>query len=174
MLRVHATIAHSEFANTFKGEQRDLIKWVSEIQDAMYLLLDGSSSLFHNYATDTSSFLDGASSALLAASVYRIALLGGVYHNLPNAEKTRKAISGGNHFDGDGWLTPVVNPNNVGNQGEKSPEAQAFVLMMQAAYNDWKTDGSKGVNSASSRHSGAPQRTSCFFACMVLGLFWLL
>jgi hypothetical protein len=41
------------------------------------------------------------------------------------------------HIDSQGWLHPVVNPNSFGRQGEKSPEGQAFVLMMYAARNDW-------------------------------------
>ena len=34
------------------------------------------------------------------------------------------------NFDENGWLTPVVNPNSFGQEGSKSPEGQAFVVMM--------------------------------------------
>lgn len=51
------------------------------------------------------------------------------------------------HFDADGWLTPVTNPSSFGDSGSKSPEAQAFVLMMQASYEDWAQAGYKGANS---------------------------
>jgi len=50
------------------------------------------------------------------------------------------------HFDADGWLSPVVNPVSFGEVGSKSPEAQAFVLMMQAGYRDWAQAGYNGVN----------------------------
>jgi hypothetical protein len=50
------------------------------------------------------------------------------------------------HFDADGWLTPVVDPSSFGRLGSKSPEAEAFVLMMQASYRDWAQAGYKGVN----------------------------
>jgi flagellar motor component MotA len=40
----------------------------------------------------------------------------------------------------------VVNPYNVGQEGEHSPEAQAFQLLMQAAWRDWVAAGSKGLN----------------------------
>jgi hypothetical protein len=50
------------------------------------------------------------------------------------------------HFDVDGWLSPVVNPVLFGESGSKSPEAQAFVLMMQAGYRDWAQAGYKGAN----------------------------
>jgi hypothetical protein len=52
------------------------------------------------------------------------------------------------HFDSNGWLTPVVNPYNIGVQGSQSPEGQAFVVMMQAAWNDWVNAGSTGANDA--------------------------
>jgi hypothetical protein len=32
---------------------------------------------------------------------------------------------------------PVVDPYNYAVEGNDSPEAQAFVIMMQAAYRDW-------------------------------------
>lgn len=50
------------------------------------------------------------------------------------------------HFDVDGWLSPVVDPSSFGQSGSKSPEAQAFVLMMQAGYQDWAQAGYKGAN----------------------------
>ena len=53
------------------------------------------------------------------------------------------------HFDVDGWLSPVVDPALFGVSGSKSPEAQAFVLMMQAGYQDWAQAGYKGVNAGS-------------------------
>ena len=36
MLRVLGTIKNSQYANSMKGEQKDLTNWVKEIQDAMY------------------------------------------------------------------------------------------------------------------------------------------
>ncbi len=41
-----------------------------------------------------------------------------------------------------------MNPNNVGAQGEHSPEGQAFVLEMYAAWRDWAALGSPGKNGA--------------------------
>jgi hypothetical protein len=58
------------------------------------------------------------------------------------------------HFDADGWLSPVVDPLAFGESGSKSPEAQAFVLMMQAGYRDWAQAGYKGVNAGP--RSGVP------------------
>ncbi|OBZ73000.1 hypothetical protein A0H81_07148 [Grifola frondosa] len=46
------------------------------------------------------------------------------------------------HFTGDMWLTPVVNPESFGSEGSESPEAQAFVIEMYAAWRDWVALGS--------------------------------
>ena len=55
------------------------------------------------------------------------------------------------HFTNEGWLTPVVNRTAMV-QGADSPEARAFVVLMQAAYRDWAamdasqtTGGSKNI-----------------------------
>ncbi|KAH7910426.1 Six-hairpin glycosidase-like protein [Hygrophoropsis aurantiaca] len=57
------------------------------------------------------------------------------------------------HFTPDGWLTPVVNPYSYGSEGQNSPEGQAFVLEMQAAWRDWVADGAKGANGSYKRFS---------------------
>ncbi|TFK62615.1 hypothetical protein BDN72DRAFT_848456 [Pluteus cervinus] len=170
MLRVLATIQNSEFANTFKNEQGDLISWVHEIHTAMYAQLDRNVLLFTNYpdqpVTASGNFYDAASTALLASTVYRLSLLTSspfitdtsiskpIHTHLPLAEKSRKALAApapnGTHqyFTSDGWLTPVVNPDSFTQKGSDSPEGQAFVVMMQASWNDWQADGSKGGNGA--------------------------
>ncbi|KAG6908570.1 hypothetical protein DXG01_004128 [Tephrocybe rancida] len=166
MLRVLGTYKNSEFANTLKNEQKDLAAWTLEIHAAMYPHLDSSSNLFPNYAsqppTAEGNFLDASSTALLASTVYRLSLIRGTHTYLPFAERTRKALSAANtdsssnsslqHFDADGWLTPVVNPHSYGQQGSQSPEGQAFVVEMQAAWRDWVADGSKGANGATGLH----------------------
>ncbi|KAJ7452399.1 Six-hairpin glycosidase-like protein [Mycena galericulata] len=52
------------------------------------------------------------------------------------------------HFTSEGWLTPVVNPDQFGVEGQNSPEGEAFVLEFQAAYNEWVAGGSVGANAA--------------------------
>ncbi|KZT34675.1 Six-hairpin glycosidase [Sistotremastrum suecicum HHB10207 ss-3] len=152
ILRVYATILHSQFSNPLKSHRQDLGTWVNEIHDGIYAHLDPSSGLFFNYADNTSTFLDASSTALLASTVYRNALLTGQHRHIPSAEISRKALFGTNsdgsmaHFDGEGWLTPVVNPENTGVQGSKSPEGQAFVVELEAAWSDWVNAGSPGVN----------------------------
>jgi hypothetical protein len=112
--------------------------------------------LFRNYADDNSTFYDAASTALLASTVYRISVLRGDHSHIAQAEASRKALSWSNssygsgtqHITADGWLTPVVNPLEYGVEGSNSPEGEAFVLEMQAAWRDWVAAGSKGVSGA--------------------------
>ncbi|KAJ4471982.1 Six-hairpin glycosidase-like protein [Lentinula aciculospora] len=154
MLRVLATIQSSSFASDMSSEQDDLANWVFEIHAAMYPHLDTSSNLFFNYADEMNTFLDAASTALLASTVYRLSLLRSVHHYLPDAEKCRETLfmsnsSGLVHFSSDGWLTPVVNPDYFSAEGSDSPESQAFILELQAAWTDWVNDGSQGANGGS-------------------------
>ncbi|KAI9451515.1 Six-hairpin glycosidase-like protein [Lactarius psammicola] len=78
MLRVLGTLKNSYFSRNFKGQIKDLGNWVAEIHSAMYPHLQAN-GLFKNYADgdSTDNFDDAASSALLAATVYRLALLTG-------------------------------------------------------------------------------------------------
>ncbi|KAG9082940.1 hypothetical protein FRC07_014062, partial [Ceratobasidium sp. 392] len=146
MLRVLATIRGSQWADSFKGQTRDLENWVTEILDGMWPHLN-SDGLFYNYADNSSTFPDAASTALLAASTYRLSLVSGVHTHLPSAEHVHTIIST-QHINSAGWLNPVADPHSFHDQGQQSPEAQAFVLQMHAAWNDWVQDGSKGANAA--------------------------
>lgn len=136
--------------------------------------------MFHNYVDDNTTFVDASGAALLASTVYRHALLTQTYRHLPAAESVRRALwapsSGiGNdfvnssslvnmtHFTYAGWLTPVVNPDSFGDEGSESPEGQAFVVQMFAAWRDWVDNGSVGANAAV--NVGAPS----IFSLGVLG-----
>ncbi|KAF9003064.1 Six-hairpin glycosidase-like protein [Cyathus striatus] len=169
MLRVWATIHNSEYANSMKNEQKDLINWVMEIHDGVYAHLDDT-GLFNNYpdqpSTAQGNFVDGSSTALLASTVYRLALLQPVYKHLPNAERSRIALSSINntalhsdanstspflgyaHFTPTGFLTPVVNPHSYGVEGNESAEGQAFVVQMHAGWREWIAEGAIGANGA--------------------------
>jgi len=172
MIRVLGTIQRSQYAESLGQQQQDLAHWIQEIHDGMYphqvrsltsnqgrlppLTVDrfpqDSSGLFHNYADEPFTFLDASSTALLASTVYRLSLLWGVHTHLPHAELSRKSlsssagISGWRHFTNDGWLKPVVDPYAYPYQGQDSPEGQAFVIAMQAAWRDWVADGARGAS----------------------------
>lgn len=64
----------------------------------------------------------------------------------PYASSTATGIPGLLHFTPDGWLTPVVNPYSYPDQGQQSPESEAFVIAMQAAWRDWVSNGTTGAN----------------------------
>ncbi|KAG8960147.1 hypothetical protein FRC03_007012 [Tulasnella sp. 419] len=150
MLRVLGTIQNSPFSKDFKDEQSQLSMWIQEIQEGMFNFLP-ESGLFTNYVDQPNTFTDAASSAAIAASVYRlVTLTGDGTNNIQNAEKIRNAIyenNGQTHFDPDGWLIPVTNPYNYGEEGRYSPEGQAFVLQMDNAWKEWKAAGGKSNGS---------------------------
>lgn len=176
MLRVLATIKRSQFTHQFKSEQHDLQSWIEGIHNGIYPHLDDT-YIFRNYPDNSNTFYDASSTALLASTVYRLATLVNVYKHIPQAELSRKALSAVNsssssypscasatasssssapitlctpltHFDPSGWLTPVVDPYNYPMQGLHSPEGQAFIVEMMAAYHDWVALGSKDANDA--------------------------
>ncbi|KAI6111803.1 Six-hairpin glycosidase-like protein [Pisolithus croceorrhizus] len=66
----------------------------------------------------------------------------------PSASSTATGTPGLLHFTSDGWLTPVVDPYSYADQGQDSPESEAFVIAMQAAWRDWVADGAVGANGA--------------------------
>ncbi|KIP05068.1 hypothetical protein PHLGIDRAFT_31058 [Phlebiopsis gigantea 11061_1 CR5-6] len=218
IVRVLGTFAASPMSSSLQTEQADLVQWAHEIQLALGTWVDSESNLLHNYANDTTGFLDAASSVLYAASVYRLAtlldaglpassakssdgtsvgkLVSSVHGSVPIAERIRSTVftaqssstgSGLAHFTSDLALTPVVNPLNWGAQLQlpatetklaannglaMSPEGQAFVLEMQAAYRDWVGAGSPGQNAAFSMRFGGVSKTILAF---VVGLgMWIL
>ncbi|KIY46269.1 hypothetical protein FISHEDRAFT_47575 [Fistulina hepatica ATCC 64428] len=155
MLRVLATIKHSSFADEMLAEQTNLTEWVSEIHDAIYPTLGDNNLLLNYISNDTEgNFYDASSTTLMASTVYRLSVLAGVHTHIPAAEKCRKTLSSTNstggmaHFTSDYWLTPVVNPESFSEEGSQSPESEAFVLLMQATWEDWKSAGSTGANTA--------------------------
>ncbi|KAF8597060.1 hypothetical protein BDV93DRAFT_499963 [Ceratobasidium sp. AG-I] len=93
MMRVAATIKAAGYESQFKDELKDLSTWTAGIFDAMWPLLT-EDNLFYNYADNSKTFLDGASSALMAASVYRAAVLFGNTDHLAAAEKVYTTIGG--------------------------------------------------------------------------------
>lgn len=62
---------------------------------------------------------------------------------IDNAERAFDYIA--TQIASDGTLQNVVNPGSWNTQASQSPEGQAFVLLLQAAwrdYNSWKDSGS--------------------------------
>ncbi|KAG8819424.1 hypothetical protein FRC18_012092 [Serendipita sp. 400] len=158
MLRVLGTYKASSLSRDYGDKIGTLEGWVDEILHGMYDTVSNSNTaLFNNYADQPKTFRDGSSTALIAAAAYRLAVLsdGGRVGTIPKAEKARRELSkhagdAGGHIDGDGWLSPVVDPHNFPVQGSRSPEGQAFVVSMIAGYKAWNAAGQPGINAASS------------------------
>jgi len=138
MLRVSATISRSSHAHALAYAVEDLNLWTKEILDNTFAAL-GSDNLVPNYIYGQVSFGgDGSASAALASVAYRAATLfpdtfGCNYTKA--AAKVRDAIIDG--INDLGLLSPVVSPLNWSSQGILSTEAQAFGLMMFAAWRDY-------------------------------------
>ncbi|KAH8814707.1 Six-hairpin glycosidase-like protein, partial [Flagelloscypha sp. PMI_526] len=155
MLRVMATIKHSDFANDFEGQISEMAGWVSEVLGGMVEALPDN-NIFNNYLTippdahHEGNFPDTASTALFAYAAYRLSVLMNDHTYIPYAERIRKTLSSPGdkgseykYFDKEGYLLNVVNPRSYGVAGEKSPEGQAFVLGMQIARREWISKGSQ-------------------------------
>ncbi|KAJ2927950.1 hypothetical protein H1R20_g9152, partial [Candolleomyces eurysporus] len=172
MLRVYATIEQSEFSGGMKNQKKDLKNWVREIHRGVYERYFDGENILRNYLNDPNTFYDTASTALLAATVYRASTVMDTHTYVPYAERSRLTLftpntgpysntnwtgfSNYEHFTSDGWLRPVVNPTSVGESmgNGGSPEAQAFVVMMHSAWRDWRWAGEKGKNAAVGSRAG--------------------
>ncbi|KAG8996815.1 hypothetical protein FRB93_000627 [Tulasnella sp. JGI-2019a] len=175
MLRVLATMKNSPYSSQFKDEQSDLSDWIADIHNGMTNNIP-SSGIFFNYVdqqtTNSSSFPDASGTALFAATVYRHITLADPsdYEKIVGAaEKARQALyanGGGTHFDGNGWLMPVVNPDAFSTAGSESPEAQSFVLQMDNNWKAWTSAGSK--DSAAGRRLAAVSVSAVGFVASVL------
>ena len=92
----------------------------------------------YNYIDEEDSFADTASTALLAASTYRLAMISGVSAYISAADRAFELID--KSVDEDGWLQNTVDPLSFSTpsvSGTHSPEGQSFVLLLQAAYRDY-------------------------------------
>ena len=84
------------------------------------------------------------------AEKIRQTLLGTSSNTTVSLSDSSSSFDGYNHLTPDGWLTPVVDPYMYGQEGQNSPESEAFMVEMQSAWRDWVKDGSKGVSTAPS------------------------
>ncbi|KAH9176368.1 glycoside hydrolase family 105 protein [Lactarius sanguifluus] len=116
MLRVLGTLKSSPFSHDLKNQIKDLGNWVAEIHSAMYPHLQAN-GLFKNYADQNyaNNFDDASSSALLAATVYRFALLTGNKKYVRQAERTRAAL-----FAANGDPGPVVTSSSTSSTSRSS------------------------------------------------------
>jgi len=154
MMRVLQTIADSSENEAFSSETDGLTSWIEEIINATWARQLPNGSLM-NYFDDPNSFEDSSSTALLASVTFRWAVFTGDDTYTPSALTALQLL--GERIDSDGWLTQVVDPYAFGQQGSHSPEGQAFVLLLDSAYNQWNA-GAGTVNVASVEPAIASRR----------------
>lgn len=138
--RVLATIKYSPYASKYRTQTANLAAWGAEIVTAAFAQVRPDGLLPNVFGSKLgSTFSDAGASALLASAAYRLAVLGAIPLDgavVAAAERVRLAVEAG--VRENGWLSPVSDPLSFTVAGRESPEAQAFVLLMEAAWVDWK------------------------------------
>jgi hypothetical protein len=200
MLRVLSIIQRSGYSKSMQRQQQDLAGWTAEILSGVYQWNDSAnlvSSLILNFSLDiltntkdpstyllpnylsnpwlATNFEDAASTALLAASAYRLSLLWKNSTFVPYAEECRKALFAVNSSSGElvhfqsGWLVPVVDPYNVGSMGTQSPESESFVLELWGAYCDWNA-----TRTNKKKSEAKMSKSMSIWTLWVMALPWIL
>ena len=138
--RVFATISHWSPSSNWQEEKQELIAYAQEIIDgAIDVGPEPESGLLRNYIT--TSFPEAAGTAIIAASVYRWAVIAPEIFASSKyigwADERRAAVV--RTVDENSVLSPVVNPYDYAEDspyGSPSPEAQSFAVMLYAAFRD--------------------------------------
>ena len=92
-----------------------------------------------NVIDDPTTFPDSSSTALLAASTYRLAAITLDFTYIPAANRAHSLVK--ENVNSDGWLLDTVDPETfftASPPGTYSPEGQAFVLLLHSAWRDFK------------------------------------
>jgi len=155
MMRVLSTLNHTKDGRHFSAQQADLTEWIDEILEESWshqvfvfpccglhgrlklVPSQGADGALHNVIDDPTSFTDTASTALLASVTYRMTMFKKDASLILPANKAFALIE--KKIDRNGWLQGAVDPLTFHSPlaaGQHTPEGQAFVLLLQAA---WKT-----------------------------------
>ena len=147
MARVLATMKKSRYARKTKGEQKVLTGLIKEILDGAIKLDTDETGLLRNYLNQTKWFGEISGTSILAATALRVAVL---EPETFGKKYTRWAVEKKGVVDGlideneganYGIVAPAVNPLNWWDETpftSGSPEGQSFVVLLHAAYRDWK------------------------------------
>lgn len=88
-----------------------------------------------NVIDDPKSYLDTSSTALMTSVTYRMAAIRDTAEFIPAANRALGLIQ--RKLDTQGWLQDATNPYTFDqplSNGERSPEGQAFILLLHAAW----------------------------------------
>lgn len=162
MTRVLATVMKSNWTQDYDWKQNaisSLTQYIKEIVDgAMHTSED--QGLLRNYydsSTDNLGYGEASGSALLASTVYRMAILQPstfTSAHLTWADNIRHVLGksdskGNSHITSNGVVTPVVNPYDwlaSAPYDAASPEGNSFVILLYAAWRDCVIAGNCGVD----------------------------
>ncbi|KAI4609705.1 hypothetical protein J4E80_008350 [Alternaria sp. BMP 0032] len=144
MTRVLATLRKSQYESETANEQDVLLDMTKDILDGAIEADTDASGLLRNYLDDETWFAEVAGTALMAATVFRMAVLEpGTFGGRYVGWATRKMESVSRHLDEQtGVAAPVVNSLKEGQRTPLNginPEGQAFVVLLYAAWRDWRT-----------------------------------
>lgn len=142
MTRVVATIRNSQFNTGFEGEQWALIEIIERIVRRACQRDKDEFGLLRNYLDDETSWGEVAGTSLLAAAVLRMALIEPrTFYEGFTAWAVTKMTAVEDCIDRrTGVVAPVANALNESQKtplDDVSPEAQASVVLLQAAWRDW-------------------------------------
>ncbi|KAH8810677.1 Six-hairpin glycosidase-like protein [Xylogone sp. PMI_703] len=114
--------------------------WIQEIIDGAVGSKRGPPGLLHNYLDDESTLAETSGTALLAAVVYRMAVIAPEVFNeqyISWADHSRAVIA--KHVNTEGIIAPAVKPTTHKSNipyTAGSPEGQAFAVMLYSAHRD--------------------------------------
>ncbi|EEB98710.1 hypothetical protein MPER_01734, partial [Moniliophthora perniciosa FA553] len=132
------TIEHSSVAKKFTSHRSNLTDWVQEIISSAWKYQTKDGALF-NVIDDSTTFIDTSATALLASVTYRMAMYTNDTTHIANADRALALVQ--DNVDESGWLQQTVDPytfSTPSKSGSHSPEGQAFVLMLHAAWRDYE------------------------------------
>ncbi|KAJ4287373.1 hypothetical protein N0V90_012772 [Kalmusia sp. IMI 367209] len=145
--RVLATLKKSPYAEDTTAEQESLTSIIKSILDGAIELDTDESGLLRNYLNDTTWWGEISGTSILAATALRVAVLepetfGSEYADW--AVEKMGVVDG--HIDAEegdnkGIVSPAINPldwHDTTPYTTGSPEGQSFVVLLHAAYRDWK------------------------------------
>jgi rhamnogalacturonyl hydrolase YesR len=107
ILRVQQTIAKSSLRPEMSQQSGELLEWAEELVAATWKYAQPDGSL-KNYLDRDDSFTELASTTLMAAATYRLAVLTNITAHIPAADKAFQLVK--TKIDADGWLLDVVDP----------------------------------------------------------------
>ena len=137
MISTLQAINKSTFAKPMSKQSDDLVAWINQVLEGSFAT-QINTGMLRNYMHqdgNPAAFPDSAGTALLAGCSYRFAAMGYGNKTIPAADRAFVALK--QALSSDGYLTGAVDPVSWERQTDRSAEAQAFVLMLQARHRDY-------------------------------------